>query len=100
MVFCSLDLLLSLPNAQKLGKWCQFDVIMIRDSSRMRFAATLPRVFRGTHVGDSLVTVARARSVRIEAAGPLALYADGDPIAQLPTEIRVLPAAVRVLLPA
>ena len=29
LVLCSLDLLLSLPNAQKLGKWCQFDVIMM-----------------------------------------------------------------------
>jgi diacylglycerol kinase family enzyme len=28
------------------------------------------------------------------------LYADGDPIAQLPVEIEAVPAAVRVMVPA
>ena len=76
------------------------DVVMIARSSRLRFAATLPKVFRGSHTTDRLVTIARAREVRISASRPFDLYADGDPIAALPSVIRALPGAVRVLLPA
>ena len=76
------------------------DVVTISRSSRLKFAATLPKVFKGTHVSDGLVTVERAREVRISASRPFDVYADGDPIAALPTVIRALPGAVRVLLPA
>jgi YegS/Rv2252/BmrU family lipid kinase len=76
------------------------DVVTIGRSSRLRFAATLPKVFKGTHVTDPLVTVQRAREVRISASRPFDVYADGDPIAALPSVVRALPGAVRVLLPA
>jgi diacylglycerol kinase family enzyme len=38
--------------------------------------------------------------VRVSADRPFLLYADGDPIAELPVEIEAVPAAVRVLVPA
>ena len=76
------------------------DVVTIARSSRLRFAATLPKVFKGEHCADPLVTVDRAREVRIEASRPFGVFADGDPLADLPTVVRVLPEAVRVLLPA
>ena len=76
------------------------DVVTIGRSSRLRFGATLPKVFKGTHVSDPLVTVQRAREVRIAASRPFDVYADGDPIAALPSVVRALPGAVRVLLPA
>ena len=41
----------------------------------------------------------RARELRIAADRPFALYADGDPIAELPATVRTLPAAVRVIVP-
>ncbi len=76
------------------------DVVTIGRCSRLRFGATLPKVFKGTHVTDPLVTVQRAREVRISASRPFDVYADGDPIAALPAVVRALPGAVRVLLPA
>jgi diacylglycerol kinase family enzyme len=60
----------------------------------------MPRVFNGTHVRSPSITVLRGRNVRVSATRPFDVYADGDPIARLPAEISVLPAAVRVLLPA
>ena len=45
------------------------------------------------------VTVFRAREVTISADRQFTLYADGDPIAELPVRIRALPAAVRVIVP-
>ena len=76
------------------------DVVLIRKSSRARFLASFPKVFKGEHVHNDNVTVLRAREVEVTASRPFSVYADGDPIAELPVVIRALPAAVRVLLPA
>jgi len=59
----------------------------------------LPKVFKGAHVGNPEVEVRHATEVRIAADRPFALYADGDPIADLPATVRTLPGAVRVLAP-
>ena len=42
----------------------------------------------------------RGREVEISADRPFTMYADGDPIAELPVTVRVLPAAVRMIVPA
>ncbi|HEX7290735.1 MAG TPA: diacylglycerol kinase family protein [Conexibacter sp.] len=76
-----------------------FDVVTVADVPRRRFLRGLPRVFRGTHVRNEEVAVRRARELRIAADRPFALYADGDPIAELPATVRTLPAAVRVIVP-
>ena len=75
------------------------DVVTTRESSRVHFLRSLPKVFKGTHVDDPSVEVRRAREVRIAADRPFVLYADGDPIAELPTTVRVIPEAVNVLVP-
>jgi len=76
-----------------------FDVVSIAGVSRLRFAALLPTVFTGAHVRAAEVDVRRAREVTIAADRPFTLYADGDPIAELPATVRTLPGAVRVLVP-
>ena len=77
----------------------RFDVITVAGVSKLRFVSQLPKVFKGTHVANEEVEVRHAREVRIAADRPFALYADGDPIAELPATVRTLPAAVRVLVP-
>ena len=76
-----------------------FDVVTVAAVPKRRFLRGLPRVFSGAHVRNEEVTVRRAREVRIAADRPFALYADGDPIAELPATVRTLPAAVRVIVP-
>jgi len=76
------------------------DIVMISQISKLRFLRLLPTVFRGAHVGQPNVEVLRARSVRVSADRAFALYADGDPIGELPVTIEALPAAVSVLAPA
>ena len=76
------------------------DIVLIRKTSRRRFLASFPKVFKGEHIHDDNVSVQRAREVRVSASRPFSVFADGDPIADLPVVVRVLPAAVRVLLPA
>ncbi len=75
------------------------DIIAIEQVSKLRFLTNLPKVFKGAHVRLPTVKVFRAAEVAISADRPFTLYADGDPIAQLPARIRALPGAVRVLVP-
>jgi YegS/Rv2252/BmrU family lipid kinase len=76
------------------------DLVVIRKTGRLRFLASFPKVFRGEHVGLEHVVVRRAREIRVTASRPFTVFADGDPVAELPVVVRALPAAVRVLLPA
>jgi YegS/Rv2252/BmrU family lipid kinase len=76
------------------------DVVLSARTSRTHFLRTLPKTFKGTHVDDASVEVLRGAVVRISADRPFVVYADGDPIGELPVTIGVLPGAVRVLLPA
>jgi YegS/Rv2252/BmrU family lipid kinase len=76
-----------------------FDVVTVAAVSKRRFLRGLPRVFSGRHVENDEVDVRRASELRIAADRPFTLYADGDPLAELPATVRTLPAAVRVIVP-
>lgn len=75
------------------------DVLTIADMPKFRFLRLLPTVFKGRHVQAPEVSVRRARELRVSADRPFTLYADGDPIAELPVTVRALPRAVRVIVP-
>ncbi|HEU4657062.1 MAG TPA: diacylglycerol kinase family protein [Capillimicrobium sp.] len=75
------------------------DVVVTRHVSKLRFLSQLPKVFKGTHVDNPEVEVLRARTVEVSADRPFQIYADGDPIGELPARVTVLPRAVRVVCP-
>ena len=76
------------------------DVIPVADVSKLRFVRSLPTVFKGDHVNNPEVSVRRGARVRVSADRPFTMYADGDPIAELPVVIRALAGALRVMAPA
>jgi YegS/Rv2252/BmrU family lipid kinase len=77
------------------------DVVVLESVSKLVFLTKLmPRVFKGTHVQLPCVQVFRAREVEVSADRPFVMYADGDPIGDLPVRVRALQAAVTVLVPA
>ncbi len=77
------------------------DVMVLESVSKLKFLTKiLPKVFNGTHVREPSVRAFRAREVSISADRPFTMYADGDPIGELPLRVRALPGAVRVLVPA
>lgn len=76
------------------------DIVAIERVSKARFLANLPKVFKGTHVKLDSVRCWQAREVQVASDRPFTLYADGDPIAELPARVRALPGAVSVLVPA
>jgi YegS/Rv2252/BmrU family lipid kinase len=78
----------------------RLDVVISEATSKARFLKVLPAVFKGRHVEEPNVHVLRGAEVRISADRPFTVYADGDPIAELPCTVRAVPDAVKVLLPA
>ncbi len=76
-----------------------FDVVLIADVSRFEFLRSLPKVFRGTHVKLPNVEVVRCKQVEVRADRPFTMYADGDPIAELPVTVSCLPGAINVIVP-
>ena len=76
------------------------EVVVLKRVSKLSFLTRiLPKVFSGTHVHEPSVSVFRAREVTISADRPFTMYADGDPIGELPVRVRALPGAITVLTP-
>jgi YegS/Rv2252/BmrU family lipid kinase len=77
------------------------DVIVLENVSKIRFLTRiLPKVFSGKHVEEPNVKAFRAREVLVSADRSFTMYADGDPIGELPVRVRALSGAVRMLVPA
>jgi diacylglycerol kinase (ATP) len=74
------------------------DVLVVLPLSRTALLRIYPRVYAGTHLGDSRVLVRRARRVEVAAAGIVA-YADGERICPLPLSCEAVPGALHVLVP-
>jgi YegS/Rv2252/BmrU family lipid kinase len=75
------------------------DLVIIEQVPKLRFLRLLPTVFKGEHVRQPNVRIVRVGEVTISADRPVTLYADGDPVADLPVTIRVLPHAVNTIVP-
>jgi YegS/Rv2252/BmrU family lipid kinase len=75
------------------------DVVLARAIPKRRFLANLPKVFKGTHVGEPGLEFLRGRRVSFHADRPFTAYADGDPLAELPATVEVVPGTLRVLAP-
>ncbi|MFI1865081.1 diacylglycerol kinase [Streptomyces jumonjinensis] len=73
-----------------------FDVTVVAGCDRTTLLRVFPKLYRGTHLSRPEVTVDRARSIALEAAG-LTAYADGEPLGPLPLTAESVPGAVRVL---
>jgi len=75
------------------------DIVTSSESTKRKFLRVLPKVFKGEHIQEENVSVSRAAGVRISADRPFTVYADGDPIGELPVTIRAVPRVLKVLCP-
>ncbi len=73
-------------------------VTFLDELSTPTFLRVFPTVYKGTHVARPEVHEHSATTVRLDAPGQVA-YADGERIGPLPVDIRVVPGAVRLLVP-
>jgi YegS/Rv2252/BmrU family lipid kinase len=76
------------------------DVILGGATSKRHFLfRTLPGVFKGTHLDDPSITTFTGKTIDVSADRPFVMYADGDPLAELPATVRVRPRALHVVVP-
>ncbi len=76
------------------------EVVVLESVGKLRFLTRiLPKVFSGTHVREPCVHVFRAGEISLGADRPFTMYADGDPIGELPVRVRALRGAITMLTP-
>jgi diacylglycerol kinase family enzyme len=75
----------------------ELDMVAIAAMSRPLYAWHLRKVFGGSHVGLEAVHTDSLTEAVISADRPFTMYADGDPIGELPVRVRVLKQAIGVL---
>ncbi len=76
------------------------DVMLSADMSKPRALRCLAKVFNGRHVDDPAISFLRGEVVEIDADRRFTVYADGDPLAELPATVTVAKQALRVIVPA
>jgi YegS/Rv2252/BmrU family lipid kinase len=78
----------------------ELDLLLVADATKLRYLASLVKVFKGTHGDVDAVSFARGRRVEVDADRPFKVYADGDPIADLPAVMEVEHRCLRVVVPS
>lgn len=76
------------------------EVMVTTEKPRLSFMKGVLKTFNGSHVDDPALRWLRGREIEISSDRPSAVYADGDPIADLPVKIRVAERVLRVMVPA
>jgi diacylglycerol kinase (ATP) len=75
------------------------DVVLVRPMPRWQIPLRMPRVYLGTHLDQPNVLWRRARTVRLDAAGPFPPFdVDGEVMPSGSATFSVLPGALRFLL--
>jgi diacylglycerol kinase (ATP) len=77
----------------------KLDVCFVRRTGKLRLLRLFPVVFTGGHLRLPEVVYGQCSGLRIESEPPLQVFADGELIGWTPAEIRVLPRALRVIVP-
>jgi diacylglycerol kinase family enzyme len=76
------------------------DVCFVGRMSKLKLLFAIPTVFFGAHLGLRQVEYFQAPAVSVDAGRPLEVYADGEYACHTPVEVRLLRAALRVIVPA
>ncbi|HZQ03478.1 MAG TPA: diacylglycerol kinase family protein [Gaiellaceae bacterium] len=76
-----------------------FDVVLIGNVNKLDFVTTAPKLYSGGHVRHPKIEVVRSASVAVDAAEPLPIEVDGEPVGTTPARFDVVPRALRVRVP-
>jgi diacylglycerol kinase (ATP) len=75
------------------------DLVVFKAASRLDFLKLYPRLVRATLMDHPDVVHRRVRSVRIQGPPATRFQLDGDTLGNVPVEVAVLPAALKVFVP-
>jgi diacylglycerol kinase (ATP) len=76
------------------------DVLVWGDVGKLDLARNLHRLYRGTHVNHPKADFSRAVRVVVEPDSPVPIEADGEQPGVTPATFEVVPAAIRLRVPA
>ncbi len=85
------------PQARLDDGW--LDVVLFQGQGTIAAVRHFLSLLARQHLHDPEVTYYRAREITVQTARPLLVQADGDPVGSTPLTFRVVPRALRVLLP-
>ena len=77
-----------------------FDVILIGDVTKRDFITTAPKIYKGTYLSHPKIELLRSRAVMVDAPERLPIELDGEQVGTTPVRFEVVPAALRVRVPA
>jgi diacylglycerol kinase family enzyme len=77
-----------------------FDVVTIGDVTKLDFLSTAPKLYSGRYLAHPKVELLRSSTAAVSSADPLPLEVDGEPIGSTPARFEVVPAALRLRVPA
>jgi YegS/Rv2252/BmrU family lipid kinase len=77
----------------------ELDVVTVGEVTKRELIVNLRRLFDGTLPQYHKVKTVRAAQLRVEAAPPAQVEADGELLGQTPVTFSVLPRAIRVVVP-
>jgi len=103
-------LMVAFGNIKSYGKGMQItplaepddgllDICWVDPVKTLRLYRFFPTVFTGEHIEMPEVRYYRASTVQVETAHPMDFYGDGEYICQTPFTLRLIPQALRVLVP-
>ena len=103
-------LMVAFGNIKSYGKGMQItplaepddgllDICWIDPVKKIRLFRFFPTVFTGGHLDMPEVRYFRSSIARVESSVPMDFYGDGEFLCQTPFTLRVLPRALRVLVP-
>ena len=78
----------------------QLDVMLCAQVPKRRFMfGVIPASFKGTILEQPNISAFKGKTVEVSADRPFVMYADGDPLSELPVTVEVRPRALRVIVP-
>jgi YegS/Rv2252/BmrU family lipid kinase len=78
----------------------KLDVMLVSDRwSKLHYLRGVAKAFKGRHVTEPELRFLRGETIEIRSDRPFTVYADGDPIADLPVTVRVAKQVLRVVVP-
>jgi len=76
----------------------QLDVCVVQGITRLRLLTAFPLVYQGKHSSIAGVSFFRGSRIRLEAASPLAVHADGEDDGATPLDIRAEHRALEIVV--
>jgi YegS/Rv2252/BmrU family lipid kinase len=77
----------------------RLDVMLTHEHGKLHWLVGGLKAFKGRHVDDPNLQWLSGAEIEVSADRPFAVYADGDPIADLPVTVSVAKQALRVIAP-